>query len=184
MKRRACLSRLAALGAASLGARARAQARAQGAPTSAAAVDTPPPAPREFRAAWVATVSRIDWPSRPGLAPEAQRAEALAIVERARTLGLNALILQVRPAGDAIYPSTLEPWSEYLTGAQGRAPDPPWDPLAFWIAEAHRRGLELHAWFNPYRARHSTARSPLAAPHFALREPEAVKRYGEQLWMD
>jgi uncharacterized lipoprotein YddW (UPF0748 family) len=90
----------------------------------------------------------------------------------------------VRPAGDAIYPSTLEPWSEVLGGAQGRAPVPAWDPLAFWIAEAHRRGLQLHAWFNPFRARHSAARSPLAPPHLALRQPSLVRRYGEQLWMD
>ena len=150
--------------------------------------DQPPPAPREFRAAWVATVANIDWPSKPGLSGAQQRAEALVLLERARTLGLNALILQVRPAGDAIYPSALEPWTEYLSGEQGRAPwlsgEAPWDPLAFWVEEAHRRGLELHAWFNPYRARHSAARSALVAPHIALREPGAVKRYGDMLWMD
>ncbi|MDE2613257.1 MAG: family 10 glycosylhydrolase, partial [Burkholderiales bacterium] len=183
MTRRACLRALVAAAGAALAPGARAQASSASAAASPLA-DTPPPEPREFRGAWVASVANIDWPSRPGLAPDAQRAEALAIIERARTIGLNALILQVRPAGDALYPSTLEPWSEYLTGAQGRAPDPPWDPLAFWIAESHRRGLELHAWFNPYRARHSSARSPLAAPHFALRDPAAVKRYGDQLWMD
>lgn len=166
-------------------ARAQAPAPARPSPASdGAAAAEPPAAPREFRAAWVATVSNIDWPSRPGLAPAAQRAEALALLERARALGLNALILQVRPAGDAIYPSALEPWSEYVTGVQGRAPEPAWDPLAFWIAEAHRRGLELHAWFNPYRARHSTAKTALAPPHLALRAPAAVKRYGDQLWMD
>jgi uncharacterized lipoprotein YddW (UPF0748 family) len=96
-------------------------------------------------------------------------------------LGLNALILQVRPAGDALYPSTLEPWSEVLSGEQGRAPglagEPPYDPLAFWVAEAHRRGLELHAWFNPYRARHSSAKSPLAAPHLAC-----ASRRWSSLW--
>ncbi|RVU49870.1 hypothetical protein EOE66_01625 [Rubrivivax rivuli] len=148
----------------------------------------PPPAPREFRAAWVATVANIDWPSKTGLSAAEQRAEALVLLERARTLGLNALILQVRPAGCALYASTLEPWTEYLSGTQGqppwRADEAPWDPLAFWVEEAHRRGLELHAWFNPYRARHATAKSPLAPPHIALREPAAVKRYGEMLWMD
>jgi uncharacterized lipoprotein YddW (UPF0748 family) len=146
--------------------------------------EMPPPEPREFRAAWVSTVANIDWPSRPGLAPQAQRAEAVAILERARTLGLNAVILQVRPAGDAIYPSALEPWSEFLTGTQGRPPEPAYDPLAFWLEQAHRRGLQLHAWFNPYRARHSAARSPLARPHLALREPRVVRRYGDMLWMD
>jgi uncharacterized lipoprotein YddW (UPF0748 family) len=151
---------------------------------SADPADVPPPPPREFRAAWVATVNNIDWPSRAGLAPEQQRAEALAILERARTLRLNALILQVRPAGDALYASALEPWSEYLSGEQGRAPQPAYDPLAFWVQEAHRRALELHVWFNPYRARHSSAKTPLVAPHLALRNANAVKRYGDQLWMD
>lgn len=146
--------------------------------------DLPPPLPREFRGAWVATVANIDWPSAPGLPVAQQRAEALAILERARTLGLNAMVLQVRPAGDAIYPSALEPWSEFLTGEQGRAPQPAWDPLAFWVEQAHRRGLELHAWFNPFRARHSLARTPLAAPHQGVRQPQLMRRYGEQLWMD
>jgi uncharacterized lipoprotein YddW (UPF0748 family) len=155
-------------------------------PAPAAAL--PPATPREFRAAWVATVANIDWPSKPGLSAAAQRAEAVTMLDRARAVGLNALILQVRPAGDAIYPSTLEPWAEYLGGAQGRAPwhadEPAWDPLAFWVHEAHARGLELHAWFNPYRARHASAKSPLAAPHLALTQPALVKAYGDMLWMD
>jgi uncharacterized lipoprotein YddW (UPF0748 family) len=152
------------------------------------AAELPPPAPREFRGVWVATVNNIDWPSQSGLPAEVMRSEALAILERARALGLNAIVLQVRPAGDAIFPSTLEPWTEYLAGEQGRAPwaraDAPWDPLAFWVQEAHRRGLELHAWFNPYRARHSSAKSPLVAPHIGVRQPAVVKRYGDMLWMD
>ena len=161
------------------------------APIPAPAPDTndqPPPAPREFRAAWVATVANIDWPSKPGLSSEQQRQEALALLNRAQALNLNALILQVRPAGDAIYPSTLEPWSETLSGEQGRAPglpgEPRYDPLAFWVQEAHRRAIELHVWFNPYRARPSSAKSPLVAPHLGLRQPALVKRYGDQLWMD
>jgi len=146
--------------------------------------EDPPPLPREFRAAWVATVEHIDWPSRRGLTTAEQRAEMLALLDRAREIGLNAIVLQVRPSADAIYPSAIEPWSEYLTGESGRAPDPPWDPLAEWIDGAHRRGLELHAWFNPYRARHHAARSAPAAGHVANTEPAIVKRYGEQLWMD
>jgi uncharacterized lipoprotein YddW (UPF0748 family) len=153
-----------------------------------AAHELPPPEPREFRAAWIATVANIDWPSAPGLSAAQQRSEALAILDRAQALGLNALVLQVRPAGDAIYPSTLEPWTEYLGGAQGRAPwragEAAWDPLAFWLEQARRRGLELHAWFNPYRARHSAAKSPLAPPHLGLREPGLVKTYDDMLWMD
>jgi uncharacterized lipoprotein YddW (UPF0748 family) len=151
-----------------------------------AGLSAPPPAPREFRAAWVATVANIDWPSRKDLAPEQQREEAIALLETARALNLNALILQVRPSTDAIYPSTLEPWSEFLTGLSGRAPQPAWDPLAFWLLEAHRRGIELHAWLNPYRARSAAATGELAATHIARTRPELVKRYGPpgQLWMD
>ncbi len=152
------------------------------------ATDLPPAAPRELRAAWVATVANIDWPSKPGLSAQAQRDEAVAMLDRAKALGLNALILQVRPAGDALYASALEPPGEVLSGEQGRAPglagEPAYDPLAFWVAQAHQRGLELHAWFNPYRARHSAAKSPLAASHLAVRQPALVKRYGDQLWMD
>lgn len=144
----------------------------------------PPPAPREWRAAWVASVAHIDWPPRAGMAVAEQQAAARDLVARARELGLNALIVQVRPAGDALYPSSLEPWSEYLTGEQGRAPQPAWDPLAFWIDEAAGQGIELHAWLNPYRARHPSASSPLAAPHLGVTDPDAVKSYGDLLWMD
>ena len=144
----------------------------------------PPEAPREFRGAWIASVSNIDWPSRPGLSVEMQQEEARNLVRVARYSGLNALILQVRPAGDALFASPFEPWSEYLTGEQGRAPQPFYDPLAFWVEEAHRAGLELHAWFNPYRARHSSARSALDTRHIANTHPRIVKAYGDQLWMD
>jgi uncharacterized lipoprotein YddW (UPF0748 family) len=129
-------------------------------------------------------VANIDWPSRPALAVEAQQDEARNLVRVARDAGLNALILQVRPAADALYRSRIEPWSEYLTGEQGRAPEPAYDPLAFWIEEAHRAGIALHAWFNPFRARHSSARGPLAARHFANMRPGSVKAYGDMLWMD
>jgi uncharacterized lipoprotein YddW (UPF0748 family) len=114
---------------------------------------TIPPVEREFRAVWIATVANIDWPSRPGLPVERQRDELRALLDRVRALNMNAVILQVRPAADALYLSEYEPWSEYLTGTQGAAPEPFYDPLAFAVEEAHRRGLELHAWFNPFRAR-------------------------------
>lgn len=146
--------------------------------------DAPPPLAREFRAAWVATVAHIDWPSRRGLGAAQQRAEMLALLDQARAVGLNAIVLQVRPAADAIYPSALEPWSEFLTGACGRAPDTAWDPLAEWVEQAHRRGIELHAWFNPYRARHPSATSALPPLHVAQAEPQIVRRYGDLLWMD
>jgi uncharacterized lipoprotein YddW (UPF0748 family) len=152
--------------------------------TGFAGGDQPPAAPREFRAAWVSTVANIDWPSKPNLNAEKQQAEAIAILDRARALNLNAIVLQVRPAADAIYPSQIEPWSEYLTGLQGQAPQPWYDPLKFWITQAHARGLELHAWFNPYRARQSGARTPTAANHISRTNPAAVKSYGKFLWMD
>ena len=147
-------------------------------------LDAPPAAPREFRAAWVATVANIDWPSRAGLPAAQQQAEIKALLDQAKALNLNAIVLQVRPGADALYPSSLEPWSEYLTGEQGRAPEPFYDPLQMWVEEAHRRGIELHAWLNPYRARHASARSPLAKNHLALTQPQAVRTYGDQLWMD
>lgn len=110
--------------------------------------------PREFRAAWVATVANIDWPSKPGLSTSEQQEEALRLLDSAVTLNLNAIVFQVRPQCDALYESELEPWSYFLTGEQGKAPEPYYDPLAFWVDEAHKRGLELHTWFNPYRAHH------------------------------
>ncbi|NQV14861.1 family 10 glycosylhydrolase [bacterium] len=110
--------------------------------------------PREFRAAWVATVANIDWPSKPGLSTAEQQAEAISLLDSAIILNLNAIIFQVRPQCDALYESDLEPWSYYLTGEQGKAPEPYYDPLDFWVREAHKRGLELHTWFNPYRAHH------------------------------
>ncbi len=146
--------------------------------------DGPPPAPREFRAAWVATVANIDWPSRPNLTVAQQQAEIIALLDQAQNLNLNAIVLQVRPSADALYPSSLEPWSEYLTGQQGKAPEPLYDPLKMWIAEAHGRGIELHAWLNPYRARHSSAKSMLAASHIANTQPAVVRKYGDLLWMD
>ncbi|MGA2497885.1 MAG: family 10 glycosylhydrolase [Tepidisphaeraceae bacterium] len=144
----------------------------------------PPPVPREFRAVWVAVVNNIDWPGKPGLSSAQQREEMLAYVDLAANLRLNTIILQVRPACDAFYPSSLEPWSEYLSGSQGQAPDPVYDPLAEWISAAHRRGIELHAWFNPFRARAAGAKSPLASNHIARTRPDLVRTYGDHLWLD
>lgn len=149
-----------------------------------AAAPKPPALPREFRAAWIATVSNIDWPSRPGLPVDQQKAELIAILDRAKALRLNAVIFQVRPGCDALYLSSSEPWSEYLTGRMGQAPQPYYDPLAFAITEAHRRGLELHAWINPFRARHTSAKSPVSENHISNRMPGLVRTYGKQLWLD
>lgn len=143
----------------------------------------PPAPPREFRGVWIATVANKDWPSAPGLSVAQQKAELISLLDTAARLKLNAIVFQVRPACDAMYASSLEPWSEYLTGVQGRAPQPYYDPLAFAIEEAHRRGMELHAWFNPFRARFSPLSPP--APNFVARtHPEWVHRYGDQLWLD
>ena len=144
----------------------------------------PPEPTREFRAAWVATVGNIDWPSQKTLSSQDQKAELLAILNRAAELKLNAIIFQVRPACDALYASRIEPWSEYLTGTMGKAPEPFYDPLTFAIEEAHKRGLELHAWFNPYRARLLAAKSPAASSHISKTKPQLVRHYGEYLWLD
>lgn len=146
-----------------------------------------PPAPaREFRAAWLATVANLDWPSQPGLSVAQQKAELTALLDHAAQLKLNAVILQVRPMADAVYASSLEPWSEFLTGRMGRAPQPFYDPLAFAVQEAHRRGLELHAWFNPFRVAlpPAQARSPATLDHLSRAHPELVRRYGNLLWLD
>ncbi len=145
---------------------------------------TPPTPAREFRGAWVASVKNIDWPSKPGLTTAQQKTELVAILDRAVQLKLNAIILQVRPACDALYDSKFEPWSEYLTGKMGQAPKPFYDPLEFAVTEAHRRGLELHAWFNPFRARHNTGFSALSKDHISRTHPEFVRSYGKQLWLD
>ena len=141
----------------------------------------PPELPREFRAAWVATVYNIDWPTKAGLAPEAQRKELIELFDTSAQTGLNAIILQVRPAADALYQSAYEPWSPYLTGEMGRYPG--YDPLEFAIQEAHRRGLELHAWFNPFRAQ-TNHKNKVSSNHIVNTRPDWIKRYGNYLWLD
>ncbi len=142
----------------------------------------PPPLHREMRGVWVATVANIDWPSRPGLTPSEQQAEADAVLDLAFDLGLNAIILQVRPHADALYAGAIEPWSSYLTGTQGR--DPGYDPLRHWLDGAHERGLELHAWINPFRAGHPAETSEIATSHVSITQPDLVVEYGSYLWLD
>ncbi len=144
----------------------------------------PPALAREFRGVWVATVANIDWPSKPGLSTDEQKSELIAILDRAKRLNFNAIILQVRPACDALYPSAIEPWSEYLSGKQGQAPEPFYDPLKLATDEAHKRGLELHVWLNPYRAKHPSSKSETSADHVSKKHPEMVVEYGNHLWMD
>ncbi len=132
---------------------------------------------RQLRGVWIATVKNIDWPSRTGLSPARQRAEYVKILDNAVKRRFNAVFVQVRPASDALYKSDLEPWSQYLTGTAGK--DPGWDPMPFLVAEAHRRGLEFHAWFNPYRASADGDLSRLPAGHPARLHPEWIVKYGD-----
>ncbi|MEN8156768.1 MAG: family 10 glycosylhydrolase [Bacteroidota bacterium] len=134
---------------------------------------------REFRAVWVSTVANIDWPSKAGLSSEIQQEQVIRILDHHKRNGVNAIILQVRPTADAIYPSDLEPWSKFISGVQGKAPEPFYDPLRFWVEEAHRRGMELHAWFNPYRINLKPEDS-LAVSHIALQHPEWCFTYGSK----
>jgi uncharacterized lipoprotein YddW (UPF0748 family) len=134
----------------------------------------------ELRGMWVATVANIDWPSRPGLPAKTHQQELLSLLDVAVERRLNTVILQVRPTADAFWPSPYEPWSRFLTGEQGR--DPGWDPLGFAVREAHRRGLELHAWFNPYRIANHQDLSRLAPDHPARRHPDWVVPYGGKLY--
>lgn len=143
--------------------------------------DKPPLPAREFRGAWVAVVHNIDWPSTKGLSAAAQRAEMIAILDRMASLNMNAILLQVRPHADAVYRSSREPWSHWLTGTMGKSPG--YDPLQFCIDEAHRRGIEVHAWFNPYRAL-SNAAHPASKDHVTRSAPHITKPYAGGVWCD
>lgn len=135
----------------------------------------------EFRGAWVASVFNIDFPSRPGLDPATQRQEIVSMLEVASRARLNALLVQVRPEGDALYASSLEPWSRFLTGRQGGSPG--FDPLKFFIEEGRKRGIGIHAWLNPYRAATSASDSRDSL-HVSKRLAAYTKRAGRLLWMD
>lgn len=139
--------------------------------------------PQEMRGIWVATVANIDWPSRPGLDAATQQQEARRILDQQKALGMNVVYFQIRPSADAFYESPHEPWSRFLSGQQGNPPQPYYDPLQFWIDEAHQRGLELHAWINPFRATISTTEY-LHPMHPTQRHPEWVLRYGDRYYFD
>jgi len=138
-------------------------------------------APREFRAAWIATVANINWPSQPGLSADEQKAEAISLLDYLQNNNFNAVIFQVRPQADALYASEIEPWSYYLTGQQDKAPEPYYDPLAFWIEESHKRGMELHAWLNPYRAHHASGKE-ISNRSVVRTNPELVYLLKEGYW--
>ncbi|WP_406153520.1 family 10 glycosylhydrolase [Streptomyces anulatus] len=140
----------------------------------------PGAAPGQVRGMWVATVANIDWPSEPGLTAARQEAELFAYLDRAVELRLNAVVFQVRPTADALWPSPHEPWAACLTGTQGK--DPGWDPLGTAVRAAHDRSLELHAWFNPYRVANHTDPTRLIASHPARQHPGWVVPYGGKLY--
>lgn len=137
-----------------------------------------PPPKREFRAAWLSTVANIDWPSSPGISVSAMKKQLLEILDYLKDANLNAVVYQIRPACDAMYYSEIEPWSYWLTGQQGKAPSPFFDPLEFAVEEAHKRGMELHAWFNPYRVRLSGWNLQLDPQNVAVQHPDWVLNIG------
>ncbi len=138
----------------------------------------------EFRAVWVASVENIDWPSKKGLPADSQRAEFVRLLDMHKRNGINAVVVQVRPAADALYPSSYEPWSEWLTGTQGKPPSPYYDPLAFMIEETHKRGMEFHAWCNPYRAVYSIRKSSVSSSHITRVHPDWFLSFDGTLYFD
>ncbi|MCR8559425.1 family 10 glycosylhydrolase [Mucilaginibacter sp. BJC16-A38] len=133
---------------------------------------------REFRGVWIATVENIDWPSKPGLPTDQQKRELIDRLNAHQQEGINAVMFQIRPAADALYAKSREPWSKWLTGKQGTPPNPAYDPLEFAINEAHKRGMELHAWFNPYRATNDGKFALISPSHITRIKPEWFFTYG------
>lgn len=137
-----------------------------------------------IRGAWIATVDHVDWPPKGVYAVAKQRAALVKLLDRCGEARLTDLFFQVRPAGDALYESPTEPWSEYLTGRQGVPPTTAWDPLTEVVAYASQNGMRVHAWINPFRAKHPSAPGPLSPNHLAMQEPQAALPYGKLLWFD
>lgn len=141
------------------------------------------PPKREFRGVWIATVANIDWPSKPGLSVNLQKEELIRIFDSHQQAGINAVLLQIRPTADAFYAKGRESWSRFLTGTPGKAPYPFYDPLEFAIEEAHSRGMELHAWFNPYRATSDLVNSNTSQDHITKMKPDLFFSYsGKKLF--
>jgi uncharacterized lipoprotein YddW (UPF0748 family) len=131
----------------------------------------------EMRGVWVSTVVNLDWPSKPDLSVEKQRNELVFLFDQLYQNGFNAVFFQIRTEADALYDSPFEPWSYFLTNEQGKAPDPFYDPLEFAIELAHERGMELHAWLNPFRTSHDLGVYPIAESHVINRHPEWVMTF-------
>ncbi|MBP6432318.1 MAG: family 10 glycosylhydrolase [Ferruginibacter sp.] len=138
----------------------------------------------EFRGVWVATVDNIDWPSSKNLSTQQQKAEFIALLNMHKANGMNAIVMQIRPSTDAFYPSPYEPWSEWLTGTQGKPPSPYYDPLQFMLTETHKRGMEFHAWMNPYRANFNINKSSISPTHITKLYPNWFLTYGDKKYFD
>lgn len=138
----------------------------------------------EMRAVWIATVANIDWPDYPTTNSEIQKASFIRLLDYHKSNGINTVIVQVRPSSDAMYPSVFEPWSQWLTGVQGQAPTPFYDPLEFMITETHKRGMEFHAWINPYRAVNNIFSSSISEQHVTKTHPDWFITYGEKKYFD
>ncbi|MDB4363845.1 family 10 glycosylhydrolase [Akkermansiaceae bacterium] len=149
--------------------------------TYKASSERPPVIPREFRGAWSACVYNIDWPSQGGLSVGAQKAEMVAMLNKMASLKMNALIFQVRPNADAVYASKYEPWSHWISGTMGRSPG--YDPLAYCLQQAYARGIEVHAWFNPFRALPNKDQA-VSSKHVSLTHPSVIRLFKNYKWMD
>jgi uncharacterized lipoprotein YddW (UPF0748 family) len=148
------------------------------------AIAQQPAVKTELRAVWIATVDNIDWPDKPTINSEEQKTSFTRMLDMHQRNGLNAVVVQVRPCTDAFYPSPFEPWSEWLTGTQGQPPVPYYDPLEFMVTETHKRGMEFHAWMNPYRAVFNIYKSSLAATHVSQLHPEWFLTYNGKKYFD
>ena len=138
----------------------------------------------ELRGVWVATVDNIDWPSKGNFDADSQKTEFIKLLDMHKANGMNAMVVQVRPSTDAFYPSQYEPWSEWLTGTQGHPPYPYYDPLEFMISETHKRGMEFHAWMNPYRAEFKVGSSSISPTHITKLNPGWFLTYGDKKFFD
>jgi len=139
---------------------------------------------REMRAIWIASVGNIDWPSSKTLTTQQLQDEFITLLEQTQQYHMNTVIFQIRPAADAFYPSTLEPWSQWLNGLQGKGPDPFYDPLEFAIKECRKRGIDIHVWLNPYRAIADTSYKKQAKNHLTRTHPEWFLNYGSVLYFN
>ena len=138
----------------------------------------------ELRAVWIATITNIDYPDKPTINSDELKAQFIKLLDMHKRNGMNAIVMQIRPSTDAFYPSAFEPWSQWLTGTQGQAPVPYYDPLEFMITETHKRGMEFHAWMNPYRAVFNIFTSSITPTHITNIHPEWFITYGEKKYFD